>query len=149
MIFSNLLFLEEIHGMCKHHLAVVFHIVLRNVYSLFEQCKIFLSIFTSPHCHVAHSFVLLIFFFHFDPHVLISNNFLRGFSRVGFLGYSKGVFIISLIIYINLVSLSVTEVLGGGGRERPVKQRVIFSVSLSVELLKPRSRLSVYQGLET
>jgi len=41
------------------------------------------------------------------------------------------------------------EVLGGEGRERPVKQRAISSVSLSVEVLKPRSRLSVCQGLET
>ncbi len=41
------------------------------------------------------------------------------------------------IIYNNSVSLYVTEVLGGGGRERPVKQQAIFSVSLSVEVLKP------------
>ncbi len=53
------------------------------------------------------------------------------------------------IIYINSVSLSVTEVLGGGGRERPVKQRVISSVSLFVEVLKPRSRLFVCRGPET
>jgi hypothetical protein len=43
----------------------------------------------------------------------------------------------------------MTKVLGGGGRERPVKQRAISSVSLSVEVLKPRSRLFVYRGPET
>jgi len=161
LIFSNLLFLEEIHGMCKHHLVVVFHIVLRNVYSLFEQCKIFLSIFTSTHCHVTHSFVLLIFFFHFDPHVLISSNFLRGFSRVGFLGYSKGVFIISLIIYINSVSLSVTRFWGvreGRGRWSSgwflqlvclLRSWNLDPVCPSVKVLKPRSRLSVCRGPET
>jgi len=31
--------------------------------------------------------------------------------------------IICLILYINSLCLSVTEVLGGGGRVRPVKQR--------------------------
>jgi len=53
------------------------------------------------------------------------------------------------IIYINSVSLSVTKVLGGGGRERPVKQRAISSVSLFVEVLKLRSCLSVCRGPET
>jgi hypothetical protein len=54
------------------------------------------------------------------------------------------------IIYINSVSsVSVTEVLGGGGRERRVKQRVISSVSLSVEVLKPRSHLFICRGPKT
>jgi hypothetical protein len=29
--------------MCKHHQMVVFHILLRNVYNLFEQWKIFFA----------------------------------------------------------------------------------------------------------
>jgi NADH-ubiquinone oxidoreductase chain 2 len=33
--------LEEIHGMCKHCPMVVFHILLCNLQSLFEQCKSF------------------------------------------------------------------------------------------------------------
>jgi hypothetical protein len=33
------------------------------------------------------------------------------------------------------------EVLEGGGRERPVKQRAISLVSLFVEVLKPRSQI--------
>jgi hypothetical protein len=63
--------------------------------------------------------------------------------------------------------VSVTEVLGDGGRERSVKQWVPplprpvtksvclsrswnpYPVCPSVEVLKPRSRLSVYRGLET
>jgi len=53
-----------------------------------------------------------------------------------------------IIIYINSLGLSITEVLGGGGRERPVKQRAISSVSLSVEVLKSRSHLSIYRGPE-
>jgi hypothetical protein len=35
-----------------------------------------------------------------------------------------------IIIYINSVSLSVMDVLGGGGRERPVKQRVKGGASM-------------------
>ncbi len=53
-----------------------------------------LSIFSFAHCHVAHSFVLSICFFHFNPHVLISSNYLKGSKKVGSLGYSKGIFII-------------------------------------------------------
>jgi hypothetical protein len=34
-------FFQEIHGMCKHHHIVIFHIFFRNVYSLFHQCSIF------------------------------------------------------------------------------------------------------------
>jgi hypothetical protein len=40
------MFFEEIHGMCKHHPIVVFHIFLGNVYILFEQYKIFKKLFS-------------------------------------------------------------------------------------------------------
>ncbi len=42
-LFQTCAFLKEIHGMCKHHQMVVFHILLRNVYNLFEQWKIFFA----------------------------------------------------------------------------------------------------------
>jgi hypothetical protein len=42
----------------------------------------------------------------------------------------------------------MTEVLGGGGRERPAKQWTISSISLFIEVLKPRFRLFVCQGPE-
>ncbi len=115
-LFQTCSFLEKIHGMCKHCPLVIFHIFLQNVYNLFEQCKIFLSIFAFAHHHAAHSFVLSICFSHFNPHVLIFSNYLRGFSRVGSFEYSKGVFIISHILFsmfeIKVYLIIVSKVFG-------------------------------------
>ncbi len=87
----------------------MFTICLSNV-------RFSLSIFAFTHCHDAHSFVLSIWFFHSNPHVLISNNYLKGFSRVGSLGYSKGVFIIlhilSNMLEIKVYSIVVSKVFG-------------------------------------
>jgi hypothetical protein len=33
--FQTCAFFKKIHGMCKHRLMVVFHILFQNVYSLF------------------------------------------------------------------------------------------------------------------
>ncbi len=44
---------EEICGICKHCQIVIFHIFLRNMYNLFQQCKtffVYLPISPSP-CH--------------------------------------------------------------------------------------------------
>jgi len=68
-----------------------------------------LSIFAFTLHHVAHSFVLSICFFHFDPHILIFN-YLSGSSRVGSLGYSKGGFII-LHILSNMFKIKVYSVI--------------------------------------
>ncbi len=88
---------------------VMFTIFLSNV-------RLSLTIFTFTHCHVAHSFVLSISFFHSDPHVLISSNYLNRPSKVGSLGYSKGVFIISHILFsmleIKVYSIIVSKVFG-------------------------------------
>ncbi len=51
--FQTHTFFEKIHGMCKYHQIIIFHIFFRNVYNLFEQCKIFfvyLHISPSPCC---------------------------------------------------------------------------------------------------
>ncbi len=64
-----------------------------------SNVRLSLSIFAFAHRHASHSFVLSICFFHSVPHVLISSNCLRGFNKVGFLGYSKGVFIILHILF--------------------------------------------------
>ncbi len=75
-----------------------------------------LSIFAFAHRHAAHSFVLLIFFFHSDPHVLIFCNYLRGFNKVGSFQYSNGVFIILHILFstfeIKVYSIIVSKVFG-------------------------------------
>jgi hypothetical protein len=47
-LFKICMSLKEFHGMCKHCLVVVFHILLWYVYSFFEQCKIF---FINFHIH--------------------------------------------------------------------------------------------------
>jgi hypothetical protein len=56
------------------------------------------------------------FFFHYDPHVLIFSNYLRGSSKVRSLGYSKGVFIIlhilSNMLEIKMYSIIVSEMFG-------------------------------------
>ncbi len=115
-LFQTCLFLQKIHGMFKHHQAVVFHILLCNVYGLFSNVRFYLSIFTFAHHHAAHSFVLSICFSHSNPHVLISSNYLRRFSRVGSLGYSKAIFIISHILFsmleIKVYSIIVSKVFG-------------------------------------
>jgi hypothetical protein len=52
-LFQTCAILKEIHGMCKHRLMVVFHILLQNVYNFFEQCKTFFVNFyicPSPCC---------------------------------------------------------------------------------------------------
>ncbi len=55
-------------------------------------------------------------FVHSNPHILISNNCLSGFNRVGSLGYSKGIFIISHILSsmleIKVYSIIVSKVFG-------------------------------------
>jgi hypothetical protein len=85
----------------------VFTFFLNNV-------RLSLSIFTFAHHHAAHSIVLSIYFFHFVPHVLISSKFLRGFNKVGSLGYSKGFVVISHIlsnmIEINVYTIIVSKV---------------------------------------
>ncbi len=116
LFFQTCLFLEEIHHMCKHHLMVVFHIFLWNVTICLSNVRLSLLIFTFTYRHATHSFVLLIFCFQFDPHVLISSNCLKGSSRVGSFGYSKGVFIIFHILFIMLeikvYSIIVSKVFG-------------------------------------
>jgi len=81
-----------------------------------SNIRLSLLIFAFTHCHAAHSFVLSICFFHFDPHVLISSNYLRGSSKVGSLRYSKGVFIIlhilSSMLEIKVYSIIVSKVFG-------------------------------------
>ncbi len=76
----------------------MFIICLNNV-------RFSLSIFAFIHHHVAYSF-----FVHFDPHVMISSNYLKGSSRVGSLGYSKDVFIISHILS-NMLEIKVYSII--------------------------------------
>jgi O-antigen/teichoic acid export membrane protein len=75
-----------------------------------------LSIFAFVHYHATHSFVLLILFLHYDPHVLICNNYFKGSSRMGSLGNSKGIFIILHILFhmleIKVYSIIVSKVFG-------------------------------------
>jgi hypothetical protein len=65
-----------------------------------------------PPIHLFYQFV----FPHYDPHVLIFSNYLRGSSKVRSLGYSKGVFIIlhilSNMLEIKMYSIIVFEVFG-------------------------------------
>jgi hypothetical protein len=81
-----------------------------------SNVRLSLSIFAFTLHHAAHSFVLSICFFHFDPHILISNNYLSESSRVGSLGYSKGGFIISHILSnmfkIKVYSIIISKVFG-------------------------------------
>jgi hypothetical protein len=70
--FLTRMFVEEIHGMCKHCPIVVFHILLGNFYSLLSTTRLYLSIFAFAHRHATHLSILTIAFFHFVPHVLIS-----------------------------------------------------------------------------
>jgi hypothetical protein len=55
-------------------------------------------------------------FFHSDLHVLISNNYLRGSSRVGSLGNFEGIFIIlhivSCMLEIKVYSIIVSNLFG-------------------------------------
>jgi hypothetical protein len=75
-----------------------------------------LSVFTLAHCHATHSFVLSIFFFHYDPHVLTCSNNFKGSSGVGSLGNSKGIFIIlhilSHTLEIKVYAIIVSKVFG-------------------------------------
>jgi hypothetical protein len=81
------------------------------------NAKLYLFIFAFTRDHDAHSFVLSIFLFHYVLHVMISSNYLKGFSKVGWsLRYSKGVFIISHILFsmieIKVYSIIVSKVFG-------------------------------------
>ncbi len=53
-------FFENIHSMCKHCPIVVFHIVLGNVYIMFEQCKTFFVYFRIRPLPWDHSFIFSI-----------------------------------------------------------------------------------------
>jgi hypothetical protein len=81
-----------------------------------SNAKLSLSIFAFAHCHAAHLVVLLICFFHYVLHDLISSKFFWGFIKVGSLGYSKGFVVISHIISnmfeINVYSIIVSKVFG-------------------------------------
>ncbi len=63
-----------------------------------------------------HSIVLSITFFHFVPHVLISNKCLKGSNLVLPLGYSNSFFVISQIfssmVEINVYSIIDSKVFG-------------------------------------
>ncbi len=78
--------------------------------------RLFLSIFTFAHYHVACSFVLLITLFHFVPHVLILSKCTKGSSLVLSLGYSNGFLVISQILssmlMINVYSIIDFKVFG-------------------------------------
>ncbi len=81
-----------------------------------SNVRLSLSIFAFAHHHATHSVVLLIFLFHFVPHILISSNFLKGFNKVGSLGYSKGfvviLHILSRLLKINVYSIIVSKMFG-------------------------------------
>ncbi len=81
-----------------------------------NNVRLSLSIFAFTHHHPAHSVVLLIFLFHFVPHILISSKFFRGSSKVGSLGYSKGFVVISHILSsmlkINVYSIIFSKMFG-------------------------------------
>ncbi len=116
LVFQTCPFLEEIHGMCKHCLMAVFHIFLRNVYICLNKEKLSLLIFTFAHCHVVHSFVLLIVFSIMIPMFWFLATTWGGSTRWEYLGYSKGVFIISPILSsmleIKVYSIIVSKVFG-------------------------------------
>ncbi len=86
----------------------MFTVCLNNV-------RLSLLIFAFTHHHATHSFVLSKKFSHYDPHVLISSNYSPS-SKVGFLGYSKGVLIILHIISsmfdIKVYSIIISKVFG-------------------------------------
>jgi hypothetical protein len=87
----------------------MFVIFLSNV-------KLSLLIFAFDHHHAAHSVVLSICFFHSIPHVLISMEFFKGYSKVGSLAYSKGfvviLHILSNMLEINVYSIIISKVFG-------------------------------------
>jgi len=87
---------------------------------MFTLCLIIkrfsLSIFTFANCHVAHSTILLITFFHFVPHVLILNKCLKGSNMVLSFGYSNDFFVIlqvfSSMLESNMYSIIHSNVFG-------------------------------------
>jgi len=113
--FSNLHILEKLHGMCKHHLVVVFHILLWNVYSLFQYCKTFF-IYLCIHPLPGHPFICLsIVLFHSFPHVLIFNKCWRGSNRLSFLWHFHGFVsfhILSSMFESNVYSIIDSNVFG-------------------------------------
>ncbi len=108
-------FFKKFHGMCKYCPIVVFRILLQNVYNLFNV-RLSLAIFTFAHHHVAHSFVLSIFIFHYIPHVLISSKCWRGSNKVSFLGYCQGFIVIShtlsIMLKVSIYSIIDSNVFG-------------------------------------
>ncbi len=81
-----------------------------------NNARLYLSILAFTHCHVVHSFVLLIAHFHSIPHVLISSKCWRGTNQVSSLGYSQGFVVISHILSnileINVYSIIDSKVFG-------------------------------------
>ncbi len=112
--FQPCAFWKKIHGMCKHRPVVVFHIFLQNVYSFFEQCKTFFINF----CILASPCYPFSYFVHF-PFPFCSPCFdfqqiFKGFSNVGSLGYSKGFFVISHILF-SMLEIKVYQIVVSKG----------------------------------
>jgi hypothetical protein len=88
--FQTYMFFLKKCGMCKHHLVVVFHILLQNVYNLFKYCKtffIYLCIPPSP-SHPIHLFCQLFFSILF-PMFWFPTNARRGVTECHFFNIPK------------------------------------------------------------
>jgi hypothetical protein len=91
---------------------------------MFDQFNTFFGYLCINPSSSAHSFILLIIFFHFVPHVLILSKCQRGSRLVSSLGYSNGFFVISHILF-GMLEINVYSIIDSK----------VFSVTFGVDFL--------------